>query len=93
MAHEIITALIGIIPALIVAMTSVVSNSKIIKVKLDALEKQADAKIDALDRKVEKHNQIVERTYKLESDIATAFTKVDENRSRIERLENKEMDK
>ena len=82
MSKEIIVALIGIIPAVFVAIVSIVSNNQIVKVKIEELTK-----------KVEKHNQIVERTYKLESDIATAFTKVDENRARIERLENKEMDK
>lgn len=82
MSKEIIVALIGIIPAVFVAIVSIVSNNQIVKVKIEELTK-----------KVEKHNQIVERTYKLESDIATAFTKVDENRSRIERLENKEMEK
>ena len=82
MSKEIIVALIGIIPAVFVAIVSIVSNNQIVKVKIEELTK-----------KVEKHNQIVERTYKLESDIATAFTKVDENRSRIQQLENKEMDK
>ena len=82
MSKEIIVALIGIVPALFVSIVSIVSNNKIVKVKIEELTK-----------KVEKHNQIVERTYKLESDITTAFTKLDENRARIERLENKEMDK
>jgi len=82
MSEEIIVALIGIIPAVFVAIVSIVSNNQIVKVKIEELTK-----------KVEKHNQIVERTYKLESDITTAFTKLDENRARIERLENKEMDK
>ena len=82
MSKEIIVALIGIIPAVFVAIVSIVSNNQIVKVKIEELTK-----------KVEKHNQIVERTYKLESDITTAFTKLDENRARIERLENKEMEK
>lgn len=82
MSKEIIVALIGIIPAVFVSIVSIVSNNQIVKVKIEELTK-----------KVEKHNQIVERTYKLESDITTAFTKLDENRARIERLENKEMDK
>lgn len=82
MNEEIIVALIGIIPAVFVSIVSIVSNNQIVKVKIEELTK-----------KVEKHNQIVERTYKLESDITTAFTKLDENRARIERLENKEMDK
>lgn len=82
MSKDIIISLIGVIPALLVAVVSIISNNQIVKVKIEDLTK-----------KVEKHNQIVERTYKLESDVSTAFTKLDENRARIERLETKEMNK
>lgn len=82
MSHEIIVALIGIIPAVFVAIISIISNNEIVKVKIEELTK-----------KVEKHNQIVERTYKLESDVDAAFDKLKEVRGRVERLENKEMDK
>lgn len=58
MNSSIITALIGIIPTIVVAIFSIVSNNQVIKVRIDELEK-----------KVEKHNQIVERMYKAESDI------------------------
>lgn len=58
MSENIITALIGIVPTIIVAVFSIVSNNQVIKVRIDELEK-----------KVEKHNQIVERMYKAESDI------------------------
>lgn len=58
MSDNIISALIGIIPTIIVAVFSIVSNNQVIKVRIDELE-----------RKVEKHNQIVERMYKAESDI------------------------
>lgn len=58
MSDNIISALIGIIPTIIVAVFSIVSNNQVIKVRIDELEK-----------KVEKHNQIVERMYKAESDI------------------------
>ena len=47
-------------------------------------------KIDQLEKKVEKHNQLVERTYKAESDIKTAFKRYDDLKERIERLEDKE---
>ena len=80
MDKEIIIALIGALPTIIVAVISIVSNNQIVKVKIEELEK-----------KVDKHNQIIERTYKLESDVKTAFDKIDEGRSRIERLENKTM--
>lgn len=82
MTESIAVALIGIIPALLVAAVSIVSNNQIVKVKIEELTK-----------KVEKHNQIIERTYKLESDMKTAFNKMDEERARIERLESKEMNK
>lgn len=46
-----------------------------------------ETKMDSLASKVEKHNSIVERTYKLESDVATAWKRHDELRERVERLE------
>ena len=58
MSENIITALIGIVPTIIVAVFSIVSNNQVIKVRIDELEK-----------KVKKHNQIVELMYKAESDI------------------------
>lgn len=80
MTESIINSLIGIVPAILVAVVSIISNNQIVKVKIEELEK-----------KVDKHNQIVERTYKLESDVKTAFNKLDEERQRIERLEDREM--
>ena len=80
MHEEIIVALIGALPTIIVAIVSIISNNEIVRVK-----------IENLSRAVEKHNQIIERTYKLESDVKTAFDKLDEERTRIERLENKSM--
>ena len=80
MNEEIIVALIGALPTIIVAIVSIVSNNQIVKVKIEELEK-----------KVDKHNEVIERTYKLESDMKTAFGKIDEGRSRIERLESRSM--
>lgn len=58
MSDSIITALIGIIPTIVVAVFSIVSNNQVIKVRIDELEK-----------KVEKHNQLIDRMYKAEADI------------------------
>lgn len=58
MTESIITALIGIIPTIVVAVFSIVSNNQVIKVRIDELEK-----------KVEKHNQLIDRMYKAEADI------------------------
>lgn len=37
-----------------------------------------EVKMDMLASTVEKHNNVVERTYKLESDVKTAFKRIDE---------------
>lgn len=58
MSESIITALIGIIPTIVVAVFSIVSNNQVIKVRIDALEK-----------KVDQHNQLIDRMYKAEADI------------------------
>lgn len=45
--------------------------------------------IDQLRAETEKHNQILERTYRLEADMATSWKRYDELTGRIERLESK----
>lgn len=35
-------------------------------------------RMEQLEKKVEKHNQVVERTYKIERDLNTAFIRIDE---------------
>lgn len=47
-----------------------------------------ETKLDGLADTVEKHNQVVERTFRLEENLRTAFKRVDEERERIDRLEN-----
>ncbi len=42
--------------------------------------------ITDLRRDVEKHNSIIERTYKLESDTATAFHRIDEIRDDLHEI-------
>ena len=58
MTETIITSLIGIIPTIIVAVFSIVSNNQVITVKIDNLKEQ-----------VEKHNKVIERVYKLEGKV------------------------
>ena len=78
MTEPIVIALIGIVPSILVAIVSIVSNNAIVKVKLEELEKD-----------VNKHNQVIERTYKIERDLATYWSKYDELANRVNRLENK----
>ena len=42
--------------------------------------------IDNLTKTVEKHNQVVERTYKLESDLHTAFKHIDLIRDEVKNV-------
>ena len=77
MSEAILIALIGIIPSVLVAIVSIISNNAIIKVKIEELEKH-----------VNKHNQVIERTYTLERDLATYWSKYDEIKERLNRLEN-----
>lgn len=79
MSEPIMIALIGIIPSVIVAMVSVISNNAIVKVKLEELQKH-----------INKHNQVIQRTYTLERDLATYWSKYDELKERVARLEKKE---
>lgn len=58
MTETIITSLIGIIPTIVVAIFSIVSNNQVITVKIDNLKEQ-----------VEKHNKVIERVYKLEGKV------------------------
>ena len=43
--------------------------------------------IEQLSERVDKHNDIIERTYKLEADSATSWKRYDELTARVERLE------
>lgn len=44
-------------------------------------------RIEELEKKVEKHNQVIERTYKLEENQALIFEKIKSNSHRIDDLE------
>ncbi len=78
MSESITIALIGIVPSVLVALVSIISNNAIIKVKIEELEKH-----------VNKHNSVIERTYTLERDLATYWSKYDELKERVSRLEEK----
>ena len=51
----------------------------------DVLERltRLETKLDTLATQVEKHNRVVERTFKLESDLTTAFDHIDSMREDI----------
>lgn len=63
-----IPACIGAIPAIIIA----VNTNRLIAYRVDELTK-----------KVDKHNQVVERTFKIESDMATMWIRHDELKEEV----------
>ena len=46
-----------------------------------------ETKVDELAEQTHKHNNVIERTYKLESDMSTCYKRVDELRDRDEKIE------
>lgn len=70
----------GIISAIVAAFGCYVALTN----RLTRLETM----LESLTKETEKHNQVIERTFKMESDMNTAFKRIDEHRARIERLEH-----
>lgn len=80
-----VTALIvPVVSALVSAATAACGVYVAISNRLSVLE----TKMDGLSTKVEKHNSVIERTYKLETDAATAWKRHDELAERVDRLED-----
>lgn len=80
-----VTALV--VPALS-ALLSAASAAGGVYVAISNRLSVLETKMDALSDKVEKHNSVIERTYKLETDAATAWKRHDELAGRVERLED-----
>ena len=78
------TLVIPIASAVMSAVLAACGTYVAISNRLSVLE----TKMDGLSSKVEKHNSVVERTYKLETDAATAWKRHDELAQRVDRLEN-----
>lgn len=78
------TLIVPIVSALVPAASVAGGVYVAITNRLSVLE----TKMDALSDKVEKHNSVIERTYKLETNAATAWKRHDELADRVERLED-----
>lgn len=80
-----ITALIvPVASAVLSAMCAAVGVYVAVIKRLSVLE----TKMDVLSVNVDKHNSVIERTYRLETDAATAWKRHDELADRVERLED-----
>lgn len=78
----------AIIPAITSGVVSAILAAFGCYVALTNRLTKLETLIDNLTKTVEKHNQVVERTYILERDMKTAFMRIDENREEIKTLEN-----
>lgn len=75
MEPQIAVAFITSGASLLVAIVSIIMNNRILGYKVDELKKQ-----------VEKHNNLIERTAVVERDLKTAFSRIDDIRDDITRL-------
>lgn len=80
-----VTAVIAIVGAY-VAMKNA-NNAKFEELRVQNAEQMAMLK--ALKEQVEKHNNVIERTFKLESDVNTAFKRIDELKEADLRFDDK----
>lgn len=78
------TLVIPIASAVMSAVLAACGTYVAISNRLSVLE----TKMDGLSAKVERHNSVVERTYKLETDAVTAWKRHDELAERVGRLED-----
>lgn len=81
MQTEVIVALVGLAGSSLGSLTGVVASAKLTAYRLEQLEK-----------KVDKHNTVIERTYKLEETQAIMEEQIKVANHRIADLENQEED-
>lgn len=78
--------------ALIAAVGAYIATKNSNNEKFAELQSQnaaQTAEIRALREQVEKHNNVLERMYKMESDVNTAFKHIDELKARDEKIQEK----
>lgn len=83
MDTTIISSLISAGAAIIVCMLN-------FRAQTSKLQGLLEFKLDELQKQVEKHNSLVERTYKLEQDVSVLSEKQSVANHRIDKLEQKE---
>ena len=80
MSAEVITAALSLVGTLVGTLGGIALSSNLTNYRIEQLEK-----------KVEKHNNLITRTYKLEQDFAVMDERVRAANHRIEDLEKEEM--
>ena len=82
----------ALLPTIISACFTALVSGITVYVSLSNRMAITETKIDTLTKRVEKHNQIVERTYIVERDIKTAFKQIEEIKADIHTLEQEQKD-
>ncbi|MBQ9003049.1 MAG: hypothetical protein IJ087_14445 [Eggerthellaceae bacterium] len=82
---SIVTVLVAVVGAYVAMKNANNQKFQELSVQIAHLSTQ----VEDLKEQVEKHNSIVERTFKLESDMHTAFKRIDELKERDDKLEAK----
>lgn len=76
MPNEVLVAIIGVAGSALGSLIGVLSSSKLTAYRIEQLEK-----------KVDKHNNLIERTYKLEEEAAILSEKITVANHRVDDLE------
>lgn len=87
-AATIIAALISGIVAIVVCVLNSNANHKKVLAELENRDAIHDERLKQLKESVDKHNQVIERTFKLEQDAALLEEKIKVANHRIDDLEN-----
>lgn len=90
MTGTIIAALISATAAIVVCIINNNANHKKLLTELEKRDALQAYRIEQLEKKVDKHNNIVERTYRLEEAEAVMKEQIKVANHRIEDLEKKE---
>lgn len=85
--ETVIAALISAFSAIAVCLINSASQHKKLTMQLDKHNAMQAYRIEQLEKKVEKHNSVVDRTYKLEKDESVIQEKIKVINHRIEDLE------
>lgn len=79
MSTEIVVAILSLIGTAVGSLAGILTANKLMMYRIEQLEK-----------KVEKHNNLIERTFKVEEGVALLDEKIKVANHRIDDLENKE---
>ena len=79
----------NLLPTILSAVITAVVSAVSVYVSLNSRIAVIETKIDTLSKRVEKHNNMVERTYILERDVKTLFNQLEDIKQDIHNLEQR----